>query len=43
MLSEEYNIEGTVVTVKKRLAEGGFGYIELVTDAKTGAEYCVSV
>ena len=30
MLSEEYNIEGYVVSVKKRLAEGGFGFIDLV-------------
>lgn len=42
MLAEEFNIEGTVVTVKKRLAEGGFGYIELVTENKSGSEYCVS-
>lgn len=42
MLSEDINVEGTAVTVKKRLAEGGFGYIDLVTDSRTGAEYCVS-
>lgn len=43
MLSEEFNIEGHVVVVKKRLAEGGFGYIDLVTDSRTNAEYCVSI
>ena len=42
MLSEEYNIEGYVVSVKKRLAEGGFGFIDLVNDTRTNRDFCVS-
>ena len=30
---EEIRIGGTTVTVKERLAEGGFGFVDLVTDA----------
>ena len=30
---EEIRIGGTMVVVKERLAEGGFGFVDLVTDS----------
>lgn len=30
---EEFRIGGIMVTVKERLAEGGFGFVDLVTDS----------
>ena len=41
MLSEEIRVGGYVVYKQKRLAEGGFGFIDLVTDKVTSVEYAL--
>lgn len=33
MGKEEFRIGGITVTVKERLAEGGFGFVDLATDS----------
>ena len=38
---EEIRIAGMVVTINRRLAEGGFGFVDLVTDVHNNKEYVV--
>ncbi len=39
---EEIRIGGISVVVKHRLAEGGFGFVDLVADTHTHQEFVVS-
>lgn len=39
---EEVRIGGMVLTVKERIAEGGFGFVDLVTDASS-RDFVVSI
>jgi hypothetical protein len=38
---EEFRVAGLAVSVKERLAEGGFGFVDLVTDS-SNREFVVS-
>ena len=40
-LKEEIRIAGITVVVKSRLAEGGFGFVDLVADTHTHQEFVV--
>ena len=41
--SETFQIGSYSVAVKKRLAEGGFGFVDLVNEQRSGKDLCVSV
>lgn len=40
--SETFQIGAYSVVVKKRLAEGGFGFVDLVSEHRSGKDLCVS-
>ena len=42
-LKEEVTISGHQLIVKERIAEGGFGFVDLVCNPQTGQELVVSV
>ena len=39
---EEVQLGSHLLTVKERIAEGGFGFVDLVVNSVTGTEYVVS-
>lgn len=41
-LKEELTVAGHNLVVKERIAEGGFGFVDLVTNPQTGQEFVVS-
>jgi hypothetical protein len=42
-LKEEITLAGYNVVVKERIAEGGFGFVDLVVNPLTGQEFVVRV
>lgn len=38
---EEVQLGSHLLTVKERIAEGGFGFVDLVTNSVTGTDYVV--
>jgi hypothetical protein len=42
-LKEELTVAGHSLVVKERIAEGGFGFVDLVANPQTGQEFVVSI